>query len=81
MMEVFHVLMHHGFKPRRTLHFVAFAAEEGGLLGSTDLAQNYYVRGGGGGGGGGSGGWVGGWGWGGGDDAVTFLHATLFRTW
>ena len=44
MMEVFHVLMHHGFKPRKTLHFVAFAAEEGGLLGSTDLAQNYYVR-------------------------------------
>lgn len=44
MLEAFRVLMEAGFRPQRTVQFVAFAAEEGGLMGSTDLVENYYLK-------------------------------------
>ncbi|MCV2371153.1 M20/M25/M40 family metallo-hydrolase [Roseateles oligotrophus] len=39
--EILRVLMNANYKPRRTLKFMAYAAEEVGLRGSQEIAQNY----------------------------------------
>jgi leucyl aminopeptidase len=39
--EVIRVLMLNDFKPKRTIQFMGYAAEEVGLLGSKDIAGNY----------------------------------------
>jgi leucyl aminopeptidase len=39
--EVLRTVLASGFTPRRTLQFMAYAAEEVGLLGSTEIAQDY----------------------------------------
>jgi leucyl aminopeptidase len=39
--EVIRVLMQNDFKPKRTIQFMGYAAEEVGLLGSKDIAGNY----------------------------------------
>lgn len=41
MTETFRVLMNNGFKPRKTVMFMAYAAEEVGLLGSKEIAQRF----------------------------------------
>jgi len=43
ILEVFRVFAQSGFKPYRTLEFHAYSAEEGGLLGSQDIAKTYYT--------------------------------------
>jgi len=40
-MEVLRVLLNSGYQPRRTLEFIGWAAEEVGLRGANDIAQNY----------------------------------------
>lgn len=40
-LDVYRVLVETGFKPRRTLQFMFYAAEEVGLRGSQDIAQKY----------------------------------------
>jgi len=42
--EVLRVLMNNGYQPRRTLEFIGWAAEEVGLRGANDIAQNYADR-------------------------------------
>jgi bacterial leucyl aminopeptidase len=39
--EVIKILMKNDFKPRRTIQFMGYAAEEVGLLGSKEIANNY----------------------------------------
>lgn len=39
--EVIRILMANDFKPRRTIQFMGYAAEEVGLLGSKDIARSY----------------------------------------
>lgn len=39
--ETIRVAMEHGFKPKRTVQFMGYAAEEVGLLGSKDIATAY----------------------------------------
>jgi leucyl aminopeptidase len=39
--EVIRVLIQNDFKPKRTIQFMGYAAEEVGLLGSKDIAGNY----------------------------------------
>lgn len=39
--EIFRVLIDSGFRPKRSIHFMAFSGEEGGLLGSKDIARQY----------------------------------------
>lgn len=41
VLEIFRVLSLNGFKPKRTIQFMAYAAEEAGLLGSKDVARHY----------------------------------------
>jgi len=41
VMEVFRVAAQSGFKPERTVEFHAYSGEEGGLLGSLDIAALY----------------------------------------
>jgi len=41
VMEVFRVLVQSNFCPRRTLEFHTYAGEEGGLIGSNQMAANY----------------------------------------
>jgi len=41
VLEVFRVIAQSGFKPDRTVEFIAFAGEEAGLLGSQAIAQAY----------------------------------------
>jgi leucyl aminopeptidase len=41
--EVIRVLLASGFHPQRTIQFIAYAAEEIGLKGSTDIAANYLA--------------------------------------
>jgi leucyl aminopeptidase len=41
VLEVFQVLIQSGFRPDRTLAFMAYAGEEVGLLGSQDIANAY----------------------------------------
>lgn len=43
--EVLRVLMENNFKPKRTIQFMAYAAEEVGLLGSKDIANRYKAEG------------------------------------
>ena len=42
--EVIRILMEQDFKPRRTIQFMGYAAEEVGLLGSKDIAAGYKAR-------------------------------------
>lgn len=45
-MEILRVLLATDFRPReRSIHFMAFAGEEGGLLGSKDVARAYAQEG------------------------------------
>jgi len=46
LVETLRVLLEHGFKPSKTILFIGFAAEEGGLVGSTDLVDRYFNQGG-----------------------------------
>jgi len=41
VMEVFRVLAQNNFCPRRTIEFHTYAGEEGGLIGSNNVAQTY----------------------------------------
>lgn len=43
--EIIRVLMASDFKPRRTIQFMGYAAEEVGLLGSKEIAASYKARG------------------------------------
>ncbi len=43
--ETIRVAMEHGFKPKRTVQFMGYAAEEVGLLGSKDIASSYKKEG------------------------------------
>ena len=43
--EVIRVLMQNDFKPKRTIQFMGYAAEEVGLLGSKDIANSYKNKG------------------------------------
>lgn len=40
--EVIRVLMETGYKPQKTVQFMAYAAEEIGLVGSDEIADDYY---------------------------------------
>ena len=42
--ETIRVLLAKGFRPKRTLQFMAYAAEEVGLVGSKNIAQNYRAQ-------------------------------------
>lgn len=42
--ETIRVLMEHDFKPKRTIQFMAYAAEEVGLFGSQDIARQYKKK-------------------------------------
>ncbi len=44
LLEIFRLLMVSGFVPDRTLEFFAYAGEEGGLLGSGEIAHEYAQR-------------------------------------
>jgi hypothetical protein len=44
MTEVIRVIKETGFKPKRTLQFMAYAAEEVGLVGSKNIAENYRAQ-------------------------------------
>src|SRR5690554_3054566 len=41
MTETFRVLMNNNFKPKKTVMFMAYAAEEVGLIGSKEIAQKF----------------------------------------
>lgn len=43
--EVIRILMENDFKPKRTIQFMGYAAEEVGLLGSKDIANSYKSKG------------------------------------
>lgn len=43
--EVLRVLLDQGYKPQRTVQFMAYAAEEVGLVGSDEIAQTYFDEG------------------------------------
>jgi leucyl aminopeptidase len=43
--EVIKVLMNSNYKPKRTIQFMGYAAEEVGLLGSKDIANSYKAKG------------------------------------
>lgn len=43
--EVIRILMNSNFKPKRTVQFMGYAAEEVGLLGSKEIATNYKTAG------------------------------------
>jgi len=45
VLETFRVLAQSGYRPDRTLEFMAYAGEEVGLLGSQDIAQQYRAEG------------------------------------
>ncbi|KAJ2161436.1 hypothetical protein GGF46_001456 [Coemansia sp. RSA 552] len=45
ILEALRVLLAEGFEPRRTVEFHWYAGEEGGLLGSQDIAQAYLREG------------------------------------
>ena len=42
--EVIRILMNSDFKPKRTIQFMGYAAEEVGLLGSKEIAQSYKQK-------------------------------------
>jgi leucyl aminopeptidase len=41
MTEALRAMVDHGYKPRRTIHLIAYAAEEVGLRGSQDIARSF----------------------------------------
>jgi leucyl aminopeptidase len=43
--EVIRILMNNSFKPKRTIMFMGYAAEEVGLLGSKDIASSFKAQG------------------------------------
>ncbi|MBS0447171.1 MAG: M20/M25/M40 family metallo-hydrolase [Proteobacteria bacterium] len=43
--EVARTLIQSGYQPKRTIEFMAYAAEEEGLLGSADIARDYATQG------------------------------------
>lgn len=43
--EVIRILMNNNFKPKRTVQFMGYAAEEVGLLGSKEIASSYKAAG------------------------------------
>jgi leucyl aminopeptidase len=45
VLEIFRVLMESSYRPKRTVQFMAYAAEEAGLLGSKDIARAYHRQG------------------------------------
>lgn len=45
MTEAFRAMIANGYKPRRTIKFMAYAAEEVGLRGSAAIAQNFKTNG------------------------------------
>jgi leucyl aminopeptidase len=45
ILEAFRVIAQGGYRPERTLEFMAYAGEEVGLLGSQDIAQRYKALG------------------------------------
>jgi len=45
VLETFRVILASGFRPRRTLEFHGYAAEEVGLRGSNDIAASYRTQG------------------------------------
>ena len=45
LLETFRILSESGWQPDRTIDFIAYAAEEAGLRGSQDIAQDYKRRG------------------------------------
>jgi leucyl aminopeptidase len=45
LLEVFRVLTAGSYRPNRTVEFMVYAGEEGGLLGSQDIAQRYRAEG------------------------------------
>ena len=44
-MEVFRVLVENKFNPERPVEFHWYSGEEGGLLGSQEVAKQYYKEG------------------------------------
>eukprot|EP00002_Diphylleia_rotans_P005122 TRINITY_DN1417_c0_g1_i1.p1 TRINITY_DN1417_c0_g1~~TRINITY_DN1417_c0_g1_i1.p1 ORF type:complete len:391 (+),score=88.38 TRINITY_DN1417_c0_g1_i1:48-1220(+) len=44
LLEVFRVLIESGYKPKRPIEFQSYAGEEAGLLGSQDIAADYFQR-------------------------------------
>jgi leucyl aminopeptidase len=44
ILEAFRVLVQAGFKPEKPVEFHWYAAEEGGLLGSQDIASEYAYQ-------------------------------------
>ncbi|MBL8186076.1 MAG: M20/M25/M40 family metallo-hydrolase [Blastocatellia bacterium] len=42
--EAIRVIVAKGFRPKRTIQFMAYAAEEVGLIGSNNIAQNYRAQ-------------------------------------
>lgn len=45
LQEVMQVLLENGYKPKRSLQFIAYAAEEVGLRGSSAIANSYRTQG------------------------------------
>jgi len=45
VLEIFRVLMENNFRPKRTIEFHAYSAEEAGLLGSQAIARSYAENG------------------------------------
>jgi len=45
LLETFRILVDSGFRPNRTIEFIAYAAEEAGLRGSQGVAQDYRLKG------------------------------------
>lgn len=45
LQEVMRVLLSSGYQPKRSLQFIAYAAEEVGLRGSSDIAKSYRAQG------------------------------------
>lgn len=43
--EVIRVLLEKGYKPQKTVQFMAYAAEEIGLVGSDEIAEDYFNQG------------------------------------
>lgn len=43
--EILRAMVDSGYRPKRSIHFIAHAGEEGGLLGSRQVAANYRGRG------------------------------------
>lgn len=44
LLETYRILVQSGFRPERTIEFMAYAGEEAGLLGSQDIAESYQQK-------------------------------------